>query len=131
MITELEIELELEIEPPIELQVAVGEPTAINSGVTEYVNIKGDDGDSAYEIAVANGFVGTAQQWLATLQAKTVIRRHDFVANASYCAYAETGSLETAPVWNITKIAVDLNGSTTKTTATNVKWSDRLTLTYS
>lgn len=29
--------------------------------------IKGDDGDSAYEIAVANGFVGTEQDWLESL----------------------------------------------------------------
>lgn len=29
---------------------------------------KGDDGDSAYTIAVANGFVGTEVQWLASLK---------------------------------------------------------------
>lgn len=28
----------------------------------------GSDGDSAYEVAVANGFVGTESQWLASLQ---------------------------------------------------------------
>jgi exo-beta-1,3-glucanase (GH17 family) len=88
-------------------------------------------GESAYQIAVNNGFVGTKEEWLDSLEAKTFIRRHDFVANASYCGYAETESLETAPVWNITKILIAVDGSTTKTTATNVKWSDRLTLTYS
>ena len=29
---------------------------------------KGDDGDSAYTIAVANGFIGTQQQWLDSLK---------------------------------------------------------------
>lgn len=32
-------------------------------------NIKGDDGASAYEIAVADGFVGTESDWLASLEA--------------------------------------------------------------
>jgi hypothetical protein len=90
-----------------------------------------NDGKSAYEIAVINGFVGTEQEFAEALIVKTFIRRHDFVANASYCGYAETESLETASVWNITKILIAVDGSTTKTTATNVKWSDRLTLTYS
>lgn len=31
------------------------------------VGWKGDDGDSAYTIALANGFVGTESQWLASL----------------------------------------------------------------
>ena len=30
-------------------------------------SLKGDEGDSAYEVAVANGFVGTEQQWLDSL----------------------------------------------------------------
>jgi hypothetical protein len=29
---------------------------------------KGDDGDSAYQLAVSNGFVGTEVEWLASLQ---------------------------------------------------------------
>lgn len=29
---------------------------------------KGEDGDSAYEIAVKNGFIGTEQEWLASLK---------------------------------------------------------------
>lgn len=92
---------------------------------------KGDDGISAYEVAVENGFVGTETEWLESLKAKTFIRRHDFVTNVSYCGYAEQGSLETESVWNIAKITVATEGTTTTTTATDVKWSERLTVIYS
>lgn len=91
---------------------------------------KGDDGISAYEVAVANGFIGTEEEWLDSLKAKNYIRRHDFVTNVSYCGYAVEGSLETASVWNIAKITVATVGTTTTAYATDVKWSDRLTVTY-
>lgn len=35
---------------------------------------RGDDGDSAYEIAVANGFVGTEQQWLDSLVSPDAVK---------------------------------------------------------
>ena len=92
---------------------------------------KGDDGISAYEVAVANGFVGTETEWLESLKSKTFIRRHDFVTNVSYCGYAEQGSLETESVWNIAKITVATVGTTTTAYATDVKWSERLTVIYS
>ena len=34
---------------------------------------KGDDGKSAYEIAVAHGFVGSEEEWLESLSATLVI----------------------------------------------------------
>jgi hypothetical protein len=98
--------------------------TIISSGL-------GANGLSAYDIAVANGFVGTVEEWLESLKAKTYIRRHDFVTDVSYCGYAEIGSLETDSVWNISKIVVAIEGTTTTTHAQNVKWSDRLTVIYS
>jgi hypothetical protein len=58
------------------------------------------------------------------------IRRHDFVTNVSYCGYAKKNSLETEAKWTISKIVVAIEGTTTTTTATNVKWSERLTLNY-
>jgi hypothetical protein len=88
-------------------------------------------GKDAYEVAVENGFVGTVEEWLESLKAKTYIRRHDFVTDVSYCGYAEIGSLETDSVWNISKIVVAIEGTTTTTHAQNVKWSDRLTVIYS
>jgi hypothetical protein len=92
---------------------------------------QGEDGLSAYEVAVANGFVGTEAQWLDSLKAKTFIRRHDFVTNVSYCGFAVQGSLENQSVWNISKIVVAVPGTTTTSTASNVKWTDRLTVIYS
>ena len=69
--------------------------------------------------------VGTAGK-----DAINYIRRHDFVSNVSYCGYAKKNSLETEAKWTISKIVVATNGSTTTTTATNVKWSERLTINY-
>ena len=69
--------------------------------------------------------VGTAGK-----DAINYIRRHDFVTNVSYCGYAKRLSSEDAPVWTISKIAVATDGSTTTTTATNVKWSELLTINY-
>jgi hypothetical protein len=62
--------------------------------------------------------------------AKGYIRKHDFVSNTSYCGYATIGSNENENVWRIAKIVVATDGSTTTTTATNVKWSERLTIIY-
>ena len=69
--------------------------------------------------------IGTAGQ-----DAINYIRRHDYVTNVSYCGYAKRLSLEDAPVWHISKIVVATDGSTTTTTANNVKWSERLTIIY-
>lgn len=63
---------------PVELEgvEVVAEPTALNfTGavtVTEedgkaVIDIAGTDGESAYEVAVANGFVGTEEEWLESL----------------------------------------------------------------
>lgn len=35
-------------------------------------NIKGPKGDSAYQVAVKNGFVGTEAEWLESLARKTL-----------------------------------------------------------
>jgi hypothetical protein len=63
-------------------------------------------------------------------EAISYIRRHDFVSNVSYCGYAKKGSSEDDSVWTISKIVVAIEGTTTTTTATNVKWSERLTINY-
>jgi hypothetical protein len=60
-----------------------------------------------------------------------VERRSDFVTDTSYMGKAPQGSLESSPVWTITKIVVDIDGTTTVTTASNVAWTDRLTVIYS
>lgn len=57
-------------------------------------------------------------------------RKHDFVTATSYNGYAPVGSLESDLVWNITKLAIAPNGTTTGTTASNVSWTNRLTNIY-
>jgi hypothetical protein len=57
--------------------------------------------------------------------------RFDLVGTSSYYGKAPKDSLESSPVWTITKIVVDIDGTTTVTTASNVAWTDRLTVIYS
>ena len=95
------------------------------------ISNNGVAGASAYQIALSNGFVGTEEQWLESLKAKNYTRKHDFQnQNTSYCGFAVIGSLENEAVWTIAKIVVATDGTTTTTTATNVKWSERLTINY-
>ena len=57
------------------------------------------------------------------------IRRGDYVSPISYIGVAPTGSLETDPVWTITKIVSNPDGTiASETVFTNVKWSDHLIL---
>jgi hypothetical protein len=51
----------------IEVELNLNEITVTSDAVA--VPLKGDKGDSAYTIAVRNGFVGTEQEWLANLRA--------------------------------------------------------------
>lgn len=92
--------------------------------------IVGNDGKSAYEVAVDNGFVGTEVEWLESLKALNYVRKHDFVSsNTSYCGFAELGTLTSEVGWTISKIVVADVGTTVTTTASG-KWDDRLTLNY-
>jgi len=56
--------------------------------------------------------------------------RFDIVSTTSYYGKAPKDSLESSPVWTITRIVVDIDGTTTVTTAINVAWADRLTINY-
>ena len=56
----------------------------------------------------------------------------DFVTNTNYIGVAPGGSLTSQSVWIIRKTVYGSDGSASShTTATNVKWTDRLTATYS
>jgi len=57
-------------------------------------------------------------------------RRNDWVAPYSYCGSAPNGSAESASVWTIYRIQVASDGTVTTLSATNVKWTDRLTVIY-
>lgn len=59
-------------------------------------------------------------------------RRHEW-DNAAKISYAGVAPIDTAdaqPLWRITRVAVAANGSTVKTVAYPVAWSDRLTAIY-
>jgi len=55
----------------------------------------------------------------------------DTVSATTYTGIAASGSASSASVWTIRKTVVASSGSVTATTATSVKWDDRLTETYS
>jgi hypothetical protein len=57
-------------------------------------------------------------------------KRHAWLSPYSYCGVAPSGSLETTNTWKITRITVAADGSTTTATASNVAWTNRLTVTY-
>ena len=58
------------------------------------------------------------------------IRRHDFDDPYDYNAYAIPGSNESDNVWNITRLTIDITGSTIVEKALNVAWTDRISVPY-
>lgn len=60
--------------------------------------------------------------------------RHDFTSSGatpySYCGTAVAGSPESGATWQIKRIAVSLDGTTSVNTATNVAWTNRYNATY-
>jgi hypothetical protein len=63
--------------------------------------------------------------------ARELERRFDTVGDASYVGKAISGSSESANVWTIRRIVTTSSGDAIVTQATNVAWTDRLTVTYS
>jgi hypothetical protein len=59
-----------------------------------------------------------------------LIRRHDYVDPYSYCGVAPSGSLESANVWDITRIEIFISGTVDQKSATNVAWDDRYIVIY-
>ncbi len=58
------------------------------------------------------------------------IRRHSFEGTYDYNGYAPFGSSESANVWTITRINVDVDGSTTKGSTSSVAWTNRASAIY-
>ena len=67
-----------------------------------------------------------AQEWLPVI---SKIRRHDYVGTTSYCGTAPAGTLDSAPIWTLTKIVVQADGTTTTAHATD-RWDNHLTAQY-
>lgn len=62
--------------------------------------------------------------------ATIILRRHDNAGGYDYCGKAASGTADSTAAWTITRILVASDGTTTRTTATNVAWTNRLTATY-
>lgn len=54
----------------------------------------------------------------------------DFISPNNYIGKAPKGATVDQSVWTIDRITISVGGGTTTATATNVKWIDRLTATY-
>jgi hypothetical protein len=59
------------------------------------------------------------------------IRRHDFTGSYSYCGTADSGSAESSPVWDITRITFQPSGTgSISEYAYDVTWTGRYTHIY-
>jgi hypothetical protein len=65
--------------------------------------------------------------WAPTL---SFIKRSATTGSFTYCGTALSGSLETENVWDITRILITLEGTTTSEYATQVAWTDREIIIY-
>lgn len=59
----------------------------------------------------------------------TYILRHSFATPLDYIGVAPTGTLETDPVWNITRLTTTLSGTSLSQTAVGA-WTNRTSLIY-
>ena len=59
----------------------------------------------------------------------TYTMRHSFATPLDYIGIAPTGTLETDPVWNITRLTTTLSGTSLSQTATGA-WTNRTSLIY-
>lgn len=101
----------------------------------------GQDGLSAYAVAVANGFVGTEQEWLAGLKGNPGDPGADAPAYATlidstnpatiYVGKAPEGAAVGDATWTIRRSTFSSAGVLLTTgTATNVNWTNRTSHVY-
>ena len=67
------------------------------------IGIPGNHGESAYEIALRNGFIGDEKAWLASLYAANpmVLNKNQFATEAEAIAYMEAqGDNSAVYIWN-------------------------------
>ncbi|WP_026308625.1 hypothetical protein [Spirosoma spitsbergense] len=95
-------------------------------GIQGVPGIKGDTGNTGQQ--GQQGIQGI--QGIQGLPATSYTRRSDYVSPYSYIGTAQTGTADSATSWTITRIQLATDGSTTKTRATGVAWTNHLTATY-
>lgn len=99
---------------------------------------QGQDGDTAYEVAVANGFVGTEVEWLESLKEDPYSSYDAQVDQISpyegYYGIASPGTATSAASWRIKKVVFSGGGATIAFADGNKNfdniWDNRLTYTY-
>ncbi|WP_156420089.1 hypothetical protein [Aureimonas sp. N4] len=96
------------------------------------VDLLGPRGFSAYQVAVANGFVGTEAQWLASLVAGRVISRFEVSSGGDLLIHYSDGTVQNAGAlpqavvsdakWSGSPLSI-ANGGTSSNTATGARQS--------
>lgn len=87
--------------------------------------------------AESASYAATASFLAGAATTTTYIRRSDYTAsldanvNLLYLGQAESGSAESALVWDITRLSISSSGATTPNSASGVAWTDRYIVTYS
>jgi hypothetical protein len=107
------------------------------SGPTGPAGPAGADGDSAYDIAVANGFVGTEEEWLESLREPVAYAEQTdwFGTTTRYKGWADAGTATSSAGWRIQKAVytgddVAITWADGNTNFDNV-WDNRSALSYS
>ena len=71
-----------------------------------------------------------AKIYVPPVTATTFDRQSDFQDPYQYCGFAPSGSSINDPVWFITRLTVNLNGTELTQTASNVAWDNRTSVIY-
>ena len=86
--------------------------------------------------AESASFAVTASYLSGAAPTRTYIRRSDYTAsldanvNLLYLGQAQSGSAESALVWDITRLSISSSGATTPNSASGVAWTNRYIVTY-
>jgi hypothetical protein len=86
--------------------------------------------------AESASYAATASYLAGAATTITYIRRSDYTAsldanvNLLYLGQAESGSAESALVWDITRLSISSSGATTPNSASGVAWTNRYSYTY-
>ena len=107
------------------------------AGPTGPAGADGDDGLSAYEVAVAEGFVGTEAEWLESLRESVpyATELDDAGGGVTYVGIATPGTAASAASWQvkrITEVGADISIEWADGDALfNNIWDNRASLSYS
>lgn len=97
---------------------------------TSYVLTLNDEGTDITCIETATGITSVTDQSNILSIGLKKEKQQSFVSPYSYCGIAPNGALVTDETWVITRILINIDGTTTTAIATNVNWINYLTHTY-